>query len=78
MIKIGELKRKDEVLFTIRQCYGDFFCLINPELDWSTVSSLERVLLGDVFELIHSCLSVAEMKEKTKYYVNDYHFEWEI
>lgn len=78
MMKIGEFKRKDEVLFTIRQGYGDFFCLINPELDWSTISDLERVLLKDVFGLVHSCLSVAEMKEKTKYYVNDYHFEWEV
>ena len=76
MIKIGEFRRKDEVVFTIRQCYGECYCFINPELE---ISDLERVLLRDLFELIHhSCLSVAELKEKTKYYINDYHFVWEV
>ena len=78
MRRIGAFKNKDEVWFTIEECYGDFLCLINSSLDWAAVSEIQKVMLGDVVKLIRSCSSVAEMKEKTKYYVNDYHFEWEV
>jgi hypothetical protein len=79
--KIGSFKCKDEVWMTIHMFYGELFCYTSPLIEWNGKTELERLLLRVVKDIVHSeevNNSVENLKQAVKYYVNDYHFEWEV
>ena len=74
---VCKFKHLDETWINIYLCDDYFFCIVSPEVKWSEKTELERLLLKVIFDEIHKCKTIDELKVFTKYYVNDYHFVYE-
>lgn len=77
MKPIGVFKHKDEILFRIFD-YGDcFFCELEPSVDWTQFTPVQKEAIGIIFKLPKRFKTIEELKAETKYYVNDWRFIWE-
>lgn len=76
MQPIGVFKYKDQVLFRIYDYGHCFFCELDWSADWKQFDRLHRMAIGEAFKLPKQFKTIEDMKQGTKYWVHELHFEW--
>ena len=75
---VGVFKHKEEIIFKIYD-FGDvFYCELNHNVDWKKYSHLEKLAFGEAFKLPKQFSTIEDLRQGTKYWVSDFHFEWGI